>query len=297
MRRALLALLCLGCSNDFDPPSLVVGPRLLAVVVSPPEAHPGEDITFRPLVANPTSTPLTLAWSVDLSTAALAAAAGQSLGEPAAPIALEWDGEVAVLPGQETQRALDALLAQIGEAAPGTSEHVVRFVYEEVGLVATVGIELRDEAGVTVLEGFKRFALTPRSERTTNPPPPRFAIDGRWVSGRAADSDSFECEPEGEAPEVGAGETILLAPDDDETWLETYPAIDLEGRVIENRESAYYSWYATAGTFAFATTRAPDASVEWTAPMAPGQHTIWLVVRDGHLGTSACRSVVHVVAP
>jgi hypothetical protein len=289
---AIIASLALGCSNDFEPPTLVSGPRLLAVVAEPPEAAPGEDIVFRPLVASPTDAPLTLALRVDLSTRTLSAGAGQAIGEDAAPIALAWDGATAVLEGDETTRAIDSLLAQLGEASPGTPEHVVRLVYEEVGLPLTVQLELRDEDGAIVLEGFKRFFLSPRAERTTNPPGPRFAVDGRWVS---TPSGSFECEPEAEAPEVRAGAAVVLAPDpSDEGWLEAYPALDLEGEIIESRESAFYSWYSTAGRFSFAVTRPPDREVEWTAPEEPGDYPLWLVVRDGHLGTSACRTIVRV---
>jgi len=292
---AIAALLCLGCANDFDPPSRVLGPRLLAVVVEPPEAAPGEDVVFRPLVASPDDAPLTLALSVDLSARALAAGAGQTLGDQAAPIELPWDGQESVLDGAETARAIDSLLAALGDAPPGTPEHVVRLVYEEVGLPLTVQLELRDERGAVVLEGFKRFFLSPRAERTTNPPGPRFAIAGQWVS---ASSDPFACEPEGEAPEVRAGAAVALAPDpSDDAWLETYRALDLEGEVIESRESAFYSWYSTAGAFSFAVTRAPDREVEWTAPEEPGDYPVWLVVRDGHLGTSACRATVRVLAP
>lgn len=289
------ALLALGCANDFEPPSLVSSPRLLAVIVDPPEALPGDDVTFRPLVASPNDEALTLAFRVDLSTAALAAGAGQAIGEPAEPIALAWDGDAAALGGERTASAIEALFAQLGEVRPGTPEDVVRLVYEQVGLPLTAEVELRDRDGAIVLEGFKRFHLTSRAERTTNPPPPRFAIGGRWVS--ASPADPLACTPEGEAPQVQPGAVVTLAPDpSDEAWLETYPALDLEGERIERREGAFYSWYATAGAFAFAVTRPPDRDVEWTAPEEPGEYPIWLVVRDGHLGTSACRASVRVAA-
>lgn len=290
---ALTAASLAGCTNDFEPPSRVSGPRLLAVTVEPPEALPGEDVAFRPLIASPGGAPLTLALSVDLSTATLAAGAGQAIGTPAEPTALAWDGETAVLDGAETARAMEALLAQVGDAPPGTPEHVVRLVYEQVGLPLTVQLELRDAEGAVVLEGFKRFFLSPHAERTTNPPPPRFAIGGRWV--RASPDDPLSCAPESQMPEVSAGEAVALAPEpSEEEWLETYPALDLEGELIENRESAFYSWFSTAGDFTAAVTRPPARDVEWTAPDEPGEYPLWLVVRDGHLGTSACRATVRV---
>lgn len=294
MRRLLtiVALLALGCAdNGFDPPSLVRGPRVLGVIVEPPEARPGEDVTFTPIVASPNGEPLAIEWTIDLGTAALAAGAGQSIGEPGEPIVLE-DGEP--LSGGATRQAIDALLAQVGGAPAGTPERVVEIVYEQVGLPVMAAFTARDAGGEIVVEGFKRFVLTPRAEVTTNPPPPRFAIDGRWVSARGG--DPLSCEPEGDAPEVVAGEVATLAPDEDESWLETYPALDIEGRLVENREAAYYAWHSTAGEFSSAVTREPERAVEWTAPDEPGDYPIWLVVRDGHLGTSACRATVRVVA-
>lgn len=243
--------------------------------------------------ANPGGAPLNLAFSVNLSTATLAAGAGQALGEPDESIPLFWDGETALLEGTETARAIEALLSQTRDAPVGTPERVVRQVFEQVGLPVMVEFELRDPDGAIVLEGFKRFFLSSRAERTTNPPPPRFAIAGRWV--RASEDDPLACTPAAEPPEVSAGAVVTLAPDeDDEAWLETYPALDLAGDLIDKRESAFYSWFSTAGDFAFAVTRPPERQVEWIAPDAPGDYPLWLVVRDGHLGTSACRATVSV---
>ena len=94
--------------------------------------------------------------------------------------------------------------------------------------------------------------------------------------------------------EEQAGATLTLSPEPDEDWLETFPALDLEGQVITGREDAYYSWFSTAGDFGFETTRPPGRDTEWTAPMEPGEVPFWLVVRDGHLGTSACLGMIRV---
>ncbi len=289
---ALASLLALGCGDSgFEPPSLVTGPRVLAVIVEPPEARPGEDVTFTAITAAPNDEALTIEWTIDLSTAALAAGAGQTLGEAGEPIVLE-DG---ALPGEATARAADALLALVAGAPPGTPEHVTLLVYEQVGLPIVARVAARDASGSIVVEGFKRFFLTPREDVTTNPPPPRFSVAGRWVSARSG--DPLVCAPEGEPPVVIAGEVAALSPDEDEPWLETYPALDIQGELVENHEAAFYSWHSTAGDFSFAVTRAPDRAVEWTAPDEPGDYPIWLVVRDGHLGTSGCRASVRVTRP
>lgn len=289
MRRASAivscALLCACNGPSFDSPSRVLGPRLLAVVAEPPETAPGVDVTLTPFVALLEGA--TYEWTIDLSPRALASAAGQDLFETREPIVL--DGTIR---GADTQRAIDELLALIGDAAPGTPEHVVRFVYEEVGLIVIAQVVVLDADGARIAEGFKRVNLTPRAGPTSNPPPPRFRVGERWVSARGV--DPTRCVPEGEPLEVAPGELVVLAPEPDEPWLETYPALDLEGRRVEGVENAYYSWFSTGGDFQFNVTRAPEQEVEWTAPTTPGDYPMWLVVRDGHLGTSRCATSVRV---
>jgi hypothetical protein len=292
MKRVLIVLFLIGCGpSGFDPPTIVMGPRVLSIVSEPVEAAPGADFTFRPMLAQAEGVELT--WAIDLSTRALAASAGQyQLGETAAAIELEWDGERALLSGGATQAAIDALFAELGEAPPGAPEAVVREVYETVGLTLVVNLVGRDAEGAIVIDAFKRVVLTPRADVTTNPPAPRFAIGGTWVSARGG--EPFVCAPESDAPVVSAGSVVILSPEPDETWIETFPSIDIEGRTVQGTEDAYYSWFSTAGAFSFATTRPPDRDVEWTAPEEPGTYPLWLVVRDGHLGGSACRAEVTV---
>ena len=299
MKRAAISLVLVlalaACDGpSFEPASIVLGPRVLAIVAEPAETVPGVDITLVPLVALPHDEVVSFEWSADLSTEALAASAGQPLGEPADLTRLDWDGERATLSGSDTRAALDALFALIDGAPAGTPEHVVRFVYDEVGLTVPVRFVMRGADGAILLEGQKRVVFSPRATPSTNPPPPRFALGGRWVSAR--DGDPFACVPEGEAPTVTAGEVLTLSPDPDESWLETFPSLDLDGRRVEGTEAAYYSWFSTGGDFVFDVTRVPNREGEWTAPDEPTVLPIWLVVRDGHLGTSACRAEVVVNA-
>jgi hypothetical protein len=287
MRYVVLALFVAACANDFDPPSIVLGPRLLAIAAEPPETAPGGDIVLTPITANADG--LTFEWTADLSTRALASSAGQyTVGEAATPITLVWDGENATLSGETTRAAIDALFAILGDAELGTPEGVVRYVYETVGLTFVVDVRAYDQDGALVLDGFKRVVLTPRDGVTTNPPPPRFAIDGQWVSAR--EGDPHLCTP---AITIEAG-TVMLEPDPEEPWLETFPSLDLEGRVVEGEEAAYYSWFSTGGEFTFGVTRVPERAAEWETPEEPGEYPLWLVVRDGHLGISACRATVIV---
>lgn len=292
---ALLASLSLvGCTDyGFVPPSLIEGPRLLAVRATPPEAAPGVDITLDAITARPNDEALTFEWSADLSPRALAASSGQTIGQPSPGQVILGTGASVTLPGADTDAAIDALLDEVRDAEPATPEHVVLTVYREVGLVLEVQVIVRDARGEILVEGFKRVNLTPRDRTGTNPPAPRFRVGERWVSAR--EGDASRCVAEGDPPEVARGQAVVLAPDDDAAWLETYPALDLDGRTITGVENAYYSWFSTAGDFQFDVTRAPERELTWTAPDVEGDVPLWLVVRDGHLGTSACRAVVRVL--
>jgi len=290
MRRAailLCALGALGCEGpSFDPPHLVRGPRLLALRSEPAEAAPGEDVTLSATLARAPGA--TVRWSVELDPHALASSAGQTLFEPRDPIELTGS----TIDGARTAAAIDALYAQIGDAPAGTPEAVVRQVYEQVGLLMVVRAEVRGADGALIAEGFERVGLSPRADRSANPPPPRVRVGEAWVSARGGEPE--RCAPEDATPTVAAGATITLSPDPDEPWLEPYPALDLDGEVIEGMENAYYSWFATDGDFVFSVTRAPEREVEWTAPADPGEVTMWVVVRDGHFGASACEWTVRV---
>lgn len=287
-------LLLVGCdSNDFESPSRVEGPRLLTIVAIPPEAAPGVDVYFVPFLANPDNELLSVEFVAQLSTAALAASAGQSIGSGGAPTALVSDESVAILPGSETERAIQELEALLPDSADGTPSGVVRQVFDEVGLTVTVEAVVRDGGGNPIIRAVKRFILTRRSELTTNPPPPRFRIGEQWVSGREA-VNPFRCEPEGDGPELTAGATISLEPDEDADWLETFPSLDLNGEVLVGMEAGYYSWFSTGGEFSSATTRSPERAVEYIVPQEAGVYPLWVVVRDGHLGTSGCLTEVAV---
>jgi hypothetical protein len=53
---SLAVLVPTGCGPEFDPASLILDERVLAIRADPPEALPGEDVTLTPLVVGPTGT-------------------------------------------------------------------------------------------------------------------------------------------------------------------------------------------------------------------------------------------------
>jgi hypothetical protein len=83
---------------------------------------------------------------------------------------------------------------------------------------------------------------------------------------------------------------------------EAYVDLDLSAhRLVDRRESIRVSWFATDGTFdhdrtgrseAEATT--PNTDNAWTAPSAPADVHMWLVIRDDRGGVGFSTYVIHV---
>lgn len=325
MKRAttvMLACLMAGCfGTDFDPPYLVNSPRILAIGVEPPEVAFGEDVVFETLIVDADGTDLVGAEGVELrfmvcvSAKAVIDAAGLGFGSELDDncdeggddlVQLEQGGDLppgtARLPGAALLALLEDFMAPPGGGMdpPGGNAGIDPEVLMALAtVIAEVGVPLRMHLevwrdGELLLTGFKRFAIAQRADVTTNPPPPLFAIGDVTLSARDG-GDPHTCVPDGgAAPVVDAEAEVTFAPDENEDWIETYPVVGLDGEVQTGEEGAYYSWFSTGGDFSESITRRPDRDVTWTAPEEPGTYPIWLVVRDGHLGTSWCRTEVVV---
>lgn len=319
-----------ACTEPFDSKSIVKAPRILAIVADPPEAAPGQDVRLSAMVALPRSrsdaTP-----AIELRYRAcprfddgVPGFAGMQYGavqdergcRSDSPfvigLAIDEDG-YAVLPGALTAAAFESLEAAAVTYGDLLPAETLRLIVETTGLPVAIEVELYVD-GAFVMRAFKRVLLTRRETRGTNPPHPRFAIGERYVQSRSASTSAFECVPETTPPIVEAGRAIELTPtrlrteDDadagasdpnelrDDDWRETFPVIDIRGELLEAREGAYYGWFATGGSFSDEESREPDPVTRWTSPNVYGErHQLWLVVRDGHGGTSACRADVEVV--
>ncbi len=306
---------CLG--NNFDPPHLVKGPRILDIVAEPPEVPFGQDVYFEALTVDADGSNLATAEGVELrfmvcmSAAAIVSGAGLGFGQGLSDncgeggddlVRLETGGDLppgtARLPGTAFFRLLEDLMSMTGEGDEMLDPQIAMTL---TGIIAIVGVPLRLRLeiwrdGEQILTGFKRFAISQRTDLTTNPPPPRLAIGGVWVSARSG--DPRVCVPEeGATPIVIAATEVEITPDEnEEEWIESYPVVGLDASVQINEESAYYSWFSIAGSFTSDITQRPERNVTWNAPEEPGRYPIWVVVRDGHLGSSFCRTEVEVVA-
>ena len=174
------------------------------------------------------------------------------------------------------------------------SPELIQRLLSTVGVILTVQLTILQD-GEEMMRAYKRITVVDRDPLGTNPPEPRYQIGDRWVSGRDVD-EPWTCLPEdGETPVLEAGAQVILSPDtDDEGWRETYYVLDITGSITEGLERPYYSWLSTDGTFDQETTRAPVREEIWIAPEEPGEYPLYMVVRDGHGGMTACRTQVEV---
>ncbi|MGE0791061.1 MAG: hypothetical protein AB7S26_35645 [Sandaracinaceae bacterium] len=317
----MFALLLGGCINiDFDPPQIIMTKRILGISANPPEAAFGEDIVFEVLAVDELGNDLasqpgvTMQWYTCVSLAEIFGGAGLGAGVDLSDtcaeggpdlIALETDG---LPPGQARLpgAAILALATMLqgagmgmgGELPPGvTMEQLMTLltVITVVGVPLSVSVDIYVDNQL-VERGRKRFAITTREDPTTSPPPPRFSIDGHVVSARSEDSDDPRvcASLDGDIRVAPATDIVLSPADDEEEWLDDYPVYNLTGDLQINHEAAFYNWFSTGGEFSREATMSGDHDVTWTTPEDAGTYPVYVVVRDGHLGTSWCRANVIV---
>ena len=298
---ALVALFAGACIDvpDFADPSLIDRPRVLAVIADPPEVNPGDPVQLSILVAG--------AERYEVSWRACGAfdsffGGGSQYGDEQGDegcgggFALELgDGERAVLPGEATQTLFDNLdlAAEIlGAALP---EGTIDRIREDVGLPFTVEATVRADG--RMIRAVKRVLISARAEPHGNPPPPAFTLDDIEVSALAqqpGEAPTFVCEREdGGEIRLDADSDVELAPivrsdDGVEPWLESYQVIDVRGELRSRTETAFYSWFSTGGSLTEGVTKSPLRNEIWRTPVQRGCHSLWLVIRDGHGGSSAC---------
>jgi hypothetical protein len=292
-RVSALALACGACVElpDFERRSEVTGPRVLALVAEPPEARPGQDVALSLLLVE--AQDFTVRWRACAGFDGFGGAQYETEpdegcgGGTALPLG---EGATATLSGAVSQALWENLaLAEVilGNALPrGTIERVR----------TSVGLPFLVEADVMAdgrrIRAVKRVLISERSDPHVNPPPPRFALGELAIS--AVPGEPFACAAEGgERPVLAPGEQLELVPEvggdgEQEPWLERYSVLDLRGELTERDEVAFYSWFSTGGRLSEEITKSPLRNELWRTPASAGCHRLWLVVRDGHGGTSAC---------
>jgi hypothetical protein len=300
-RRAAIFVLACGaaaaCRPDFGArESLVTRLEILAMRADPPEAAPGESVTYTLLVASPAGTvdappaawsfcaaPKLLAENELVSRACLAGDA-RSFGAFAGPAQARIPADACALFGPETPpgdlrpkdpdatggyyQPVRADLAQ-GVTAFGVSRIACNIAHAP----ADVAKELHD-----------------RYRRNQNP-----TLEGvrATIDGAHAAIDHI---PAGAHVRLATG----WAARDAEAFLLYDPGSQ---GITLRRESMRVSWFVTAGTLdADRTGRAaedPSTTTEngWRAPTVPGPAYLWLVLRDSRGGTAFLGERITVVAP
>lgn len=297
---ALLAL-APGCVElpDFARASRVEGPRVLAVFAEPPEANPGQPIDLSVLVAGVDDGAYEVSWR---ACAAFAQAPGSSQfgdrpDDEGCGGALSFalgKGSTLSVPGEVTARLaqdLDLIAVSLGSELP---PEIIDAIRTRVGIPFMV--EARVQAEGKLIRSVKRVLISERQSPHANPPPPRFRIGDTEV--RAESGVLAPCVTDsGRAPAVAVDSEVELSPvveGDEEPWVEDYEVLDARGDVQPRTERAYYSWFSTRGRLEQEVTKSPLRNELWRTPKNSGCYPLWLVVRDGHGGASACQTDVAV---
>jgi len=285
---------------------------VLAVVAEPPEIRPGDTLDLSILIAgveDPSETQIT--WRACGSFDGFFGGGGAQYGEEqpdegcGAGLAFDLgEGPTAQLPGVLTADLfdnLDVIAMTLGSDLP---EDIVDEIRSSVGIAFLVEATVRVEG--KLIRATKRVLLSENETPHTNPPPPQYMFD-REQAVIAEPSDPLRCVREdGEPVTAAPSANIELAPfagalvegedggPDEEPWLETYNIINARGELRERKERAFYAWYTTAGELDSGSTKSPLRNNIWRAPDEEGDYPLWLIVRDGHGGTSACELTVTV---
>ena len=302
-----------GCLDlpDFESASIVTGPRVLAIIAEPPEIGPGETLALSILIAgveDPSETEVT--WRACGSFDGFGGGGGAQYGEEqpdegCGGTALAFDlgeGLTAQLPGALTADLFDNLEVIAMTLGTELPEGIVDQIRSSVGIAFLVEATVRAEG--KMIRATKRVLISENPAPHTNPPPPQLMFgeqavvadaeqpmrcvgaDGRPVTAPTA--SRVELAPFAAAEPGDAGMPA------EEPWLETYNIINARGELKERTERAFYAWYTTAGSLDSGSTKSPLRNNVWRTPQMPGDYPLWLIVRDGHGGASACELTVRV---
>ncbi len=294
-RAALLPLAALlgGCIEELAPKNRVSGPRILDIVADRPEINFGQSSRLSVLLAGTRGAPR-YRWYACITSDF--ARPGMSLanfgeatfegcfGEGSPRKSIGAEPTVTYVARPYIPELVESVAMRFGAfLSPATFRGLVR----DIGLVEGVGVEV-DVDGVT-LRGFKRIVVSLNPTPNTNPPPPRVQINRVWVS--TAGREDGTCAPEdGTTLRLPRGTMVDLVPEPgEERWYERYKVLTPAGQLVERSENAFYSWYATNGAFARGLTQSPTRNNVWGAQSYPRAETMWILLRDGHGGTSWCR--------
>jgi len=275
--RPALAALCLafaGCRPDLGPPeSMVSGSRILAIRGDPPEARPGETVSYRALVVGPLG-PLDapLSWAF--------CASPRPLTENNAVSAACLEGGRLIPDPSSAPTPTDAcqlfgpdpppggLRPRAPDPTGGFSQPVrVRLDALSAFRLERVTCELPDAPLEVAIDLARRY----RPNQNPSLAPLAAGVDGRPVPLDA----------------IPAGATVTLstgwAAGDAETFVMFDPA---SASLVERQERLTVAWFSTAGALLGEVTGGVDGVSEttWQAPATAGIVWVWVVLRDDRGG-------------
>jgi hypothetical protein len=292
----VLALSLSACSPTLDArASEVDATRVLAVVIEPPEASPGEAIELAAVVGGPDG-PLTPAPRWSFCTAPLppgspGVVSTACVDDPSALAAIgDGDAVIGQLP--------DDACARFGPDTPpggfrprdpdqtGGYQQPVRLDVEadDGALIAFAMPRVLCNLDSAPFEVARAYRERYRANRN-----PGLAL-AMWRGG-----------VRGEPGPIAAGETVTLEASWSAADAEAYVSLDLASHaLVDRREAMQVAWYATAGALAAdATGRAEDDPATasrnvLTAPDAPGALDLWAVLRDSRGGVAVVHAALTV---
>ncbi len=282
MTRLLPLLLLAGCvlgsdryARPRDLPSAwhIDRVRVLAVAPEPPEAAPGDTVTFTALIADPEEEVQTVVWlACDPGSASGFGCSPDFADLPEDPTRedLEERGVIGISPFlPPVYEVPEDLLDGLSEAEARAGLQVT---VQVLALPALEDDELDDFDFNEVEAAFKRLVVSDKAVRNQNP-----VVTGVVVSGTAV--------PAGAVIELDRGleyaVTVSLQPES----IEAYTYINSDGELEDRVEEPYVTLFATDGQMAEQYGLYRDDPVlhgpRWQAPdEADAEGTLYLVVRD-----------------
>lgn len=292
----LIAACLSACLPGIGPrESLVDGPRILAVIAEPPEAAPGEEVSYQVLVVTKdgTATDASVSWEF--------CAAPKPLGENA-PVSEACLGDAVVPIGAsiapvKALTPLDACAVFGPDTPPGgfrprdpdaTGGYFLPLRLGAFDLVA-FGLErIRCNLANAPIEAAQEFASGYVPNRNPKQLPLRLTMAGTDTALGA----------------IPAGASVALEVGWNAAEAEGYLAYEPNlQRVVSRREALAVAWFVTAGSVDSDVTgrtesdAGTNATNVWHAPTAPGVVHLWTVLRDSRGGSSAASYELVVSAP
>jgi hypothetical protein len=310
----LVALGAGGCKPDLGaPPSLVTGPRILAIRGTPPEAKPDEVVTYDVLavdvngrVADPA-----LAWALCLEPHP--PAESNIVSSACLTIPDDATGTTLTAPIPSGENDACTLFGPISPPPrPGKPQSRPADADVTGGYYQPVRAVWQQADGSETAFTLERILCTLASAPTS--------VAGEYATNYVPNVNpvlaSLTADPDGAAVSLfAAGQTtppatLSVAPGQVVTLEAAWTMADQEDFLVYDvglhvlvpqTESLRLAWFTTGGEMEFDATGRTDAEKDkpftrnvWTAPTTPGPVHLWMVLRDSRGGTDFAEAEIDV---